>query len=67
MIFDSGCQVGWVFTHGQGDQGSIPGRILPKTQILDTSFLKIQHYKVHINGKVEQSRECNGALPNTSM
>ena len=27
----------------------------------------IQHYKVRINGKVEQSREWSGALPYTSV
>ena len=41
------------------DLGSIPGRVIPKTQkmVLDTSLLNTQHYKVRIKGKVEQSRE----------
>ena len=36
------------------NQGSIPGRVIPKTQkiILDTSLLKTQHYKVRIKHKV---------------
>ena len=48
-----------VFANGPGDQGSIPGRVIPKTQkiILDAALLKIQHYKVRIKGKVELSRE----------
>ena len=45
---------GRVFTNG-----SIPGRVIPKTVkiVLDTSLLNTQQYKVHIKGKVEQSRE----------
>ena len=48
-----------VFTNGPGDLGSIPGRVIPKTQktVLDASLLNPQHYKVRIKGKVEQSRE----------
>ena len=48
-----------VFANGPGDLGSIPGRVIPKTQkmVLDASLLNIQHYKVWIKGKVEQSRE----------
>ena len=47
-----------VFANGPGDLGSIPGRVIPKTQkmVLDASSLNTQHYKV-IKGKVEQSRE----------
>ena len=42
-----------------GDLGSIPGRVIPKTQrmVLDASLLNTQHYKVRIKGKVEPSRE----------
>ena len=49
----------WPFANGPGDLGSIPGRVIPKTQkmVLDASLLNTQHYKVQINGKVEQSRE----------
>ena len=41
------------------DQGSIPGRVIPKTQKmqLDATLLYTQHYKVGITGKVEQSME----------
>ena len=48
-----------VLANGLGDMGSIPGRIIPKTQkmVLDASLLNTQHYKVQIKGKVEQSRE----------
>ena len=52
-----------VFANGPGDLGSIPGRVIPKTQkmVLDASLLNTQHYKVQIKGKVEQSRE--GVVP----
>ena len=52
-------QVVRVFANGPGDLGSIPGRVIPKTQKmgLDASLLNTQHYKVRIKGKVEQSRE----------
>ena len=48
-----------VFTSGPGDLGSVPGRVIPKTQkmVLDASLLNTQNYKVQIKGKVEQSRE----------
>ena len=48
-----------VFANGPGDLGSIPGRVIPKTQkmVLDASLLNTQHYKVRIKGKVEQSRK----------
>ena len=58
-----------VFANGLGDQGSIPGRVIPKTQkmVLYATLLNIQHYKVRIEGKVEQSREWSSTLPYTSM
>ena len=39
------------FANGPGDQGSIPGQVIPKTQkiLLDVSVLNTQHYK----GKIE--------------
>ena len=48
-----------VFANGPGDLGSVPGRVIPKSQkmVLDASLLNTQHYKVRIKGKVEQSRE----------
>ena len=50
-----------VFTDGSGDQGSIPGQVIPKTQkmVLDATLLSTQHYKVMI--KMEQSREWSSA------
>ena len=39
-----------VFTNGPGELGSIPVRIIPKTQemVLDAALLNTQHYKVRI-------------------
>ena len=58
---------GRVFANDPGDQGSISGRVIPKTQkvVLDTSLLNSQHYKVSFKSKVEQSRERRSALPYT--
>ena len=58
-----------VFANGTGDQGSIPGRVMPKTQkmVLDAVLLSTQHYKVRIKGNVEQSWEWSSALPYTSV
>ena len=52
-----------VFANGPGDRGSIPGRVIPKTEkmVLDPALLNTQHYKVRIKGKVEQSRESSRA------
>ena len=46
------------------DGDSIPGRVIPKTQkmVLNATLLNTQHYKVRINGKVEQCREKSSAL-----
>ena len=56
-----------VFANSPGDLGSIPGRVIPKTQkiVLDASLLNTQHYKVRIKGKLEQSRKMSSALPYT--
>ena len=58
-------QMSRLFANGPGDWGSI----IPKTQkmILDAALLSIQHYKMRIKGKVEQSWEWSNALPNTSV
>ena len=58
-----------VFANGPGDLGSIPGRVIPKTQkmVLDASLLNTQHYKVRIKAKVEQSRERSSAFHYTSV
>ena len=61
--------VGRVFVSGPGDLGSILGCVIPKTfkMVLDTTLLNTQQYKVHIKGKVEQSREKNSTFPYTSV
>ena len=61
--------VGRVFANGSGDLGSIPGRIIPKTlkMVPDTCLLITRQYKVHIKGKVEQSRERSSGLSYTSV
>ena len=58
-----------VFANEPGDPSSIPGCVIPKTlkMVLDTSLLNNQKYKIHIKGKVEQSRERSSALPYTSV
>ena len=47
-----------------GDQGSILGRVIPKTQnmVLVMSLLNTQNYKVRLRCKVEQSSERSSAL-----
>ena len=47
--------MGRVFANGLGDQGPIPGLVIPKIQkmVLDTALLNTQQYKVSIKGKVE--------------
>ena len=58
-----------VFANGPVEQGSIPGRVIPKTQkmVLDVATLSTQHYKVRIKGKVEKSSEWSSALPYSSV
>ena len=60
--------MGRVFTNGAGDQGSLPGRVIPKTQkmLLDTSLLTTQHYKVHIKGKWSNPGKGVAPSPYTS-
>ena len=62
-------QMSRVFTNGPEDRGSIPGRVIPKTQklVLDATLLSTQYYKVRVKGKVEWSREWNSALPYTAV
>ena len=56
-----------MFAYGPGDRGSIPGRVIPKTQkmVLDIALLTTQHYKVRIKAKLEQSREWGSAFSDT--
>ena len=58
-----------VFANGPGDQGSLPGRVIPKTQkvVLDAALLSTKHYKVKIRDKVELSREWSSAIRYTSV
>ena len=58
-----------VFANDPKDWGSIPGRVIPKTQkmVLEATLLNTQHYKVRIKGKVEQSTERSSAFPYTSV
>ena len=53
-----------VFANDPEDRGSIPGRVMPKTQkmVLDSALLSTQHYKVKIKCKMKQSRERSSAL-----
>ena len=61
--------VDWAFAYGQGDLGSIPGHVIPKTliKVIDTILLNTQQFKVRIKVKVEQSWERNSALAYTSV
>ena len=59
---------GWVsrvFASYPSDRGSIPDRVIPKSQkmVLDAALLNAQHYKVRIKSKVEQFREWSGTFP----
>ena len=50
-IIHHDCPIGIVdriFANNPGDQGSISGRVIPKTKkmVLDFSLLNTQHYKV---------------------
>ena len=57
-----------VFTNDPRDRGSIPGRVILKTQkmALDAVLLNTQSYKLKIKGKV-QSREWSSPPPHTSV
>ena len=59
--------LGRVCANGQGELGSIPGRVILKTfkVVLDTYLLNTQQYKVCIKGKDEQSSEKSCAFPYT--
>ena len=62
-------RVGRVFANRPGDQGSVPGQVIPKTLkiVLDASLLNTHQYMVRIKGKVEQTRERSSAHPYTSV
>ena len=50
-----------VFAIGPGDRGSIPGRLIPKSQemVLDAALLNTQHYKI----RIKWSNPGNGVAP----
>ena len=50
------------FANGLGDLGSIPGRVIPKTQkmVLDATLLNTQHYNIRI--KVKWSNPGKGVI-----
>ena len=52
-----------MFANGPVEPSSIQGRVMPKTfkKVLDNSLLNAQQFKVHIGGKVEQSRKRSSA------
>ena len=58
-----------LFTNGLEDESSLPGQVITKTQkmVLDAALLNIQHCKVRIKGKLEQSREWSVALAYSSV
>ena len=55
-----------VFARGPRNHGSIPGRVIPKTQkmVLDASLLNTLHYKVRIKGK--RSNSGKGIAPSST-
>ena len=48
-----------MFANDPGERGSIPRRVIPKTQkmVLDASLLNSQHFKVRIKGKQSNIEE----------
>ena len=59
-----------VFINGPGDQGSIPGQVIPKTKkkwYLVQPCITLSIIEVWIKSKVEQSRDRSSALPDTSV
>ena len=54
-----------VYADSPRDFGSIPGRVIPKTQkmVIDASLVNSQHSKVRIKGKVELSSERSSVPP----
>ena len=56
-----------VFAEGSGDQDSIPGQVIPKTQkvVLDTSLLNTQHYNIWVKDKLSNPRKGVAPSPAT--
>ena len=61
--------MGRVLANDLEDWGSISGWVIPKIKkmVLDTFLLNTLHYKVPINGKVEQSKERSNTLSYISV
>ena len=57
--------VGKVFANRPRYRGSIPGRVIPKTQkmVLDAALLNTLYYKIRIKDKLDQFRERDSTLP----
>ena len=66
LIPDIGIMVR-VFTNGPGDLGSIPSRVIPKTQkmVLDAILLNTQHYKYV--SRVKWSNPGKGVTPSPTL
>ena len=51
-----------VFANDSGDQGSIPGRVIPKTKkmVLNATLLSTQHYMLRIksSGAIQGMKWC---------
>ena len=66
LLFVTGLLASWVECSPVTQETRVQPQVcvIPKTQkmVLDTSLLNTQQYKVHIEGKVEQSRERSRAL-----
>ena len=61
--------MGIVFVSGSGDRGSIHGLSIPKTKkkVHNSALFNIQHYKVQIKGKVDESMEKSSAFSYISV
>ena len=57
-----------VFANGLGDQGSIPGRVIPKTQkmVLDAALLSNLNYKVRVKWRNPGSGVAPSPTPRCS-
>ena len=57
-----------VFVNVPRDRGSIPGRIIPKTQkmVLDATWLNTQHYNVRVKWNNPGKRVSSSPTPRCS-
>ena len=65
VIYESIGIIVRVFVHVLGDRGSIPDRVIPKTQkmVLDAFWRNTLHYKVRIKSKRNNSEKSSSILP----